>query len=67
MIFIMCLWYNRLVFLLQRLGVYNQHAADQLELKESPVEYLQVVYYVRTTPVHYMNYVCTDLSVYAFK
>lgn len=24
-----------------RLGVYNQHAADQLELKETPVEYLQ--------------------------
>lgn len=24
-----------------RLGVYNQHAADQLELRESPVEYLQ--------------------------
>ena len=27
---------------LQRIGVYNQHAADQLELSESPVEYLQV-------------------------
>ena len=26
----------------QRIGVYNQHAADQLELSESPVEYLMV-------------------------
>ena len=26
----------------QRIGVYNQHAADQLELSESPVEYLRV-------------------------
>lgn len=25
-----------------RIGVYNQHAADQLELSESPVEYLMV-------------------------
>ena len=28
--------------LLQRLGVYNQHASDQLELRETPVEYLRV-------------------------
>ena len=25
-----------------RIGVYNQHAADQLVLSESPVEYLMV-------------------------
>ena len=30
------------LYLQQRLGVYNQHAADQLELRETPVEYLQV-------------------------
>ena len=28
--------------LLQRIGLYNQHAADQLELMKSPVEYLMV-------------------------
>jgi len=28
--------------IVQRIGVYNQHAADQLELTESPVEYLRV-------------------------
>ena len=27
--------------LTQRIGLYNQHAADQLELSKSPVEYLQ--------------------------
>lgn len=27
---------------LQRIGVYNQHAADQLEMSESSVEYLRV-------------------------
>ena len=25
-----------------RIGVYNQHSADQLTMDESPVEYLQV-------------------------
>ena len=31
---------------MQRIGVYNQHAADQLELSESPVEYLMVILFV---------------------
>ena len=36
---LMCFCYSHV--LTQRIGLYNQHAADQLELSKSPVEYLQ--------------------------
>ena len=49
----------------QRVGVYNQHAAEQLELSESPVEYLivclSILQFVR--PSVFLS-VCKHLPAY---
>ena len=44
----------------QRIGVYNQHAADQLELSESPVEYLMVS--LPLNPLGSMTTICVKVS-----
>lgn len=45
----------------KRLGVYNQHAADQLTMDESAVEYLQVQVVVTTSSFAIAN-ICVSYT-----